>query len=256
MPLRILLSITLLLVQPAHCQWGDFNTEKILSHVNTIVLADFQSSHREGDYKKGVFKIKEILKGRRATVGEVVTMIDTHDLVTGPVVDFEKLAKGRYLILIYYFGVSKDDKKTIACAPANGTSSVLPVIGEKVPWPRKFTRRAKEFPTNLNEVRKQIGGVAKAEAEAYAKGVAKAKAELKKGELNYPLRSGIHSMAADSNLASKVKKKYGITVSLLTNMLYETAAREEHAGYQNTISAHLKKKFGFDPVQKLLRPFG
>ncbi len=156
MALRLFFSITLLFILPARSQWGDHNTEKILSHINTIVLADFQSSHTEDGDTKGIFKIKEILKGRRAKVGEVVIMYDTHDLVTGPVVKFEGLTKGRYLILIYYFGESKDGKKTIVCSPANGTSSVLPVVGGKVRWPRKFTHGAKEFATDLKEVKKQV----------------------------------------------------------------------------------------------------
>ncbi|YCM42487.1 hypothetical protein V2O64_14345 [Verrucomicrobiaceae bacterium 227] len=251
MPLQLFFSITLLLILPARSQWGDFNTEKILSHINTIVLADFQSSHSEDGDTKGVFKIKEILKGRRAKVGEVVTMWDTSDLVAGPVVKFEGLTKGPHLILIYYLGVSKDDKKTIVCTPANETSSVLPIIGGKVPWPREFTHGAKEFSTDLKEVRKQVGVVAKAEAKAYAKGVAKAKAELEKGELNYDLEGSIHSQANDSWIISKAKEIYGIKVRWQTETLYDAVDREELAGYQDTMIAHFKKKFGHDPFLRL-----
>ena len=252
--MRVFFSIILLLILPARSQWGDYNTEKILSHINTVVLADFQSSHSEDGYTKGIFKIKKIFKGRRAKVGEVVTMYDTHDLVAGPVVKFEGLTKGSYLILIYYLGESKDGKKTIVCSPANRTSSVLPVVGGKVPWPREFTHGAKEFSTDLEEVKKQVGVVAKAEAEAYAKGVVRAKSELEKGELNYELRGNVHSQVRDSWVISKAKEKYGITVKVITQMLYDAVDREQLAGYQDTVIAHLKKKFGHDPFLKLQGP--
>jgi len=251
MAIQLLLSITLLLILPARSQWGDYNTENILSHINTIVLADFQSSRSEDGGTTGTFKIKEILKGRRATVGEVVTMYDTYDLVAGPVVNFEGFTKGPYLILIYYLGESKDGKKRIVCAPANGTSSVLPVVDGKVPWPREFTNGAKEFSTDLAKVRKQVGVVAKAEAKAYAKGVAKAKSELEKGELNYDHLTDIHSQAADAKIISKAKEKYGIKVRLRRETLYDAVDRERLDGYQDTITEHLKKKFGYDPIRRI-----
>jgi len=133
MILRLFLSITLILTLPSRSQWGDYNTEKILSHVSAIVLADFQSSSNENGYQVGIFKITEILKGRKAKVGEEIHLWGYHDLVVGPVVKFEELKKSSHLLLIYYLGRAPDGKRLITGSPANGTSSVLPITNGKVP---------------------------------------------------------------------------------------------------------------------------
>ncbi|MFT6863473.1 MAG: hypothetical protein ACJAVK_002034 [Akkermansiaceae bacterium] len=254
--LRALILVGLAFVSvPAQAQWAGVNGEKFLSHINTFVFADFVAPHKVDDDVYAAFKIREVLKGRNVKVGQTLHLSHTNDLVRGKVVDIANLKPGRYLLIVHHHWIGGPGK---VCSPANDTFSALPVTNDQVLWPPGLADPKlgfKEVPTKLDVVRKQVGAVAAVELKAYAEGVAEATAEIAKGVLNYDLATDLQSRAGDFAAGETLEKKYGFNIRFYSNVIYEAVDRERMNGHRDTVSAHLKKKFGDDPVIKYMQPW-
>ena len=87
----------------------------------------------------------------------------------------------------------------------------------------------------------------KADIEEYERGAAAATNDLKNGVIKYEI-IGITS-TVDQELKDRTKKEYNIDIIFHGCIPGPQVFRDR--GYQDTIVESLKKKYGFDPVQRI-----